>query len=486
MTDAYKARKALNGLVIGPLDKNNGELWACCPVLYERALTKLYSEDMGYVEETPRRVTPARLRRHGPEGITRYAIQPRPPRRRDERGSMADVVSAWGHLYRARGWGKYGRFDTKGRISEPYALFKAKNVTDSRIRDNRWDRARPIAPDVHNPMAVMLHKAGRAWYHMVNNREGDHFPMPKIKAIPHCLAAGIERLRQLGTVEVTTLDVEGCFSYMPTAAIRLAMRDLAERFRKTGRSGIWVPRADTRPCSWEQPSKGYGTWMYISDLVDILEFALDNAYIKMSDGRILRQAQGIPMGGPLSPAMCNGTCAWMEEEWLAGLDPTTRIFFEAYRYMDDILLLTSGNRRWRRGDFMDDFLASQCYWEPLHLTPGAPDVFLETTFTINTKGQVSHRLKNANETGCNVWRYHHYGSHIDYATKRKVLLSTLRKVDDMASDSVQLARSARAKLMEFANLGYPKGILHFMCGIVALESNEPATWRSMGGLVYNF
>jgi hypothetical protein len=113
MTDAYKARKALNGLVIGPLDKNNGELWACCPVLYERALTKLYSKDMGYVEETPRRVTPARLRRHGPEGITRYAIQPRPPRRRDERGSMADVLSAWGHLYRARGWGKYGRFDTK-------------------------------------------------------------------------------------------------------------------------------------------------------------------------------------------------------------------------------------------------------------------------------------------------------------------------------------------------------------------------------------
>ena len=31
-------------------------------------------------------------------------------------------------------------------------------------------------------------------------------------------------------------------------------------------------------------------------MMDVLEFALDNAFIKMPDGRILWQKEGIPMG----------------------------------------------------------------------------------------------------------------------------------------------------------------------------------------------
>ena len=46
--DAYMLRKALDGLVIGPMDKNKGELWMCCPVLYNQALQKMYSEKTGY------------------------------------------------------------------------------------------------------------------------------------------------------------------------------------------------------------------------------------------------------------------------------------------------------------------------------------------------------------------------------------------------------------------------------------------------------
>jgi hypothetical protein len=92
---------------------------------------------------------------------------------------------------------------------------------------------------------------------------------------------------------------------------------------------------------------------------------------------------------------------------------------------------------------------------------------------------VKFRLKNANENGTKVWRYHHYRSHIDYATKRKVLLSTLRKVDSMASDPQQLALSARAKIREFAKLEYPTGILRYMVGIMEGESSDPGTWRTV-------
>ena len=46
----YELRRQLSGLVIGPLDKNNGELWACCPVLYREILQKMYGTETGYEE----------------------------------------------------------------------------------------------------------------------------------------------------------------------------------------------------------------------------------------------------------------------------------------------------------------------------------------------------------------------------------------------------------------------------------------------------
>ena len=57
-------------------------------------------------------------------------------------------------------------------------------------------------------------------------------------------------------------------------------------------------------------------------------------------------------------------------------------------------------------------------------------------------------------------------------------MSTLRKVDGMASDPQQLALSARAKCREFLRLGYPKGILRHMCAVLERETSHRA-WRSV-------
>ena len=46
--EVYALRKKLKGMVIGPLDKNKGEMWVACPTLYHKALRKAYSEEAGY------------------------------------------------------------------------------------------------------------------------------------------------------------------------------------------------------------------------------------------------------------------------------------------------------------------------------------------------------------------------------------------------------------------------------------------------------
>ena len=41
-------KQLMEGLVIGPLDKNNGEMWMTCPELYDRALNIAYGREAGY------------------------------------------------------------------------------------------------------------------------------------------------------------------------------------------------------------------------------------------------------------------------------------------------------------------------------------------------------------------------------------------------------------------------------------------------------
>ena len=82
------------------------------------------------------------------------------------------------------------------------------------------------------------------------------------------------------------------------------------------------------------------------------------------------------------------------------------------------------------------------------------------------------RLKNVNATNTHVWRYHHYLSNIDYATKRATLLSTLKKADRMANDVDERLQSAQDKCSEFLRLGYPPGILRYMCAVVARDTGH--------------
>ena len=79
---------------------------------------------------------------------------------------------------------------------------------------------------------------------------------------------------------------------------------------------------------------------------------------------------------------------------------------------------------------------------------------------------MTFRLKNDNEKSVSIWRYHDYRSRLDYATKRAIIQAALKKVHNMASDDAQLFISAKAKCREFLSLGYPAGILRYMCAMM--------------------
>ena len=93
---------------------------------------------------------------------------------------------------------------------------------------------------------------------------------------------------------------------------------------------------------------------------------------------------------------------------------------------------------------------------------------------------VSHWLKNVNEPGKDpkVWRYAHYSSYTPWAAKRSTMISTLKKVDKMASDTENLVKSACWKLKEFARLDYPIPALLRACSVVAVTTRNPAWFQA--------
>ena len=285
------------------------------------------------------------------------------------------------------------------------------------------------------------------------------------------------RLQHQGAIKSVVRDIEGCYPAMPKEAIRLALREVAARIkREQGYTGVWVPRrATTKPCQWKyRGSKTSVQWLSFEVMLDVMGFALDNAFVQMPDGQILRQTLGIPMGDPLSPGMTIGTCGWMEDLWMAALADKHKQYFMAKRYMDDILLFYVERADWDHARFLADFEESQCYWPPLRLEQGHEAQFLESQFFIE-ENVIRFRLKNANESGKAVWRYHHYESYSQFQQKRATLMACLRKVSKVASDNEQLWISAVAKLDEFRQLGYPRSLRTYACAIQGRDTRN-TTW----------
>ena len=80
---------------------------------------------------------------------------------------------------------------------------------------------------------------------------------------------------------------------------------------KYGAKGVWVPIWGKQQCVWHTRKKEY-RMIPFEVIMDVVTFSLENALIRMPDGRILKQTTGIPMGDPLSPGMTILACAYKE------------------------------------------------------------------------------------------------------------------------------------------------------------------------------
>jgi hypothetical protein len=315
-------------------------------------------------------------------------------------------------------------------------------------------------------MAKFLSYVGKAWSFALRHLEGEHFIVHDCQSVPKFLSQISKDLASTGSLTHRVVDVEGMYPSMPKPIIRVAMREVLSTIRRQLPPGsgsdpkINVPRKGKGACSWahERGDKWGHAQVCFSTMIEALEFVLENTYVKMRDGRLLKQAHGIPMGDSLSPAIAIGTTAWMETEWMQSLDTATKARFRAGRFMDDVIMVVSSSPGWDADAFVRDFESSTCYMPPLKLEAADDTCFLETKFALLPNGTFRHRLKNVNEgreTNPIAWRYHRFDSFCSLSMKEGVMISCMRKIGQHASDEANFQYSLECKLKEFEALGYP-------------------------------
>ena len=471
--DVAQVKSVLRGCVIGWLDKNNGECSCVCPSLYERTLSKLFDETASsYTRVWPLKDTAYKRKKHGTSRllanmVTADRASVRANQLSVEREQDKHLVTAWRWHYRKRGWHKVTRFNVRGRITQPYALYKAKNVTDPETRATKVHKARPITPYSKHPMAKLLSLVGRAWSFALRHLKGEHFIVHDCQSVPALLHEISEQLRPKGRLTYSVSDLEGCYTSMPKAAMNVALRDVLNQVKAALPPGagadpaIFVPKRGKKKCQWAQHARDelYGAARIpFSLMMEVVEFDLENCFVLTTDGRLLKQTGGVPMGSALSPALAVGTLAWMEQEWMASLEPDAKTRFRMGRYMDDVLTVVAHSDEWRADELVRDFESSTCYMPPLKLDRADSTYFLETRIELTSDGHFRHRLKNVNEgkeTRPAVWRYHRWDSASQESMKEGVLIGCLQKVMTMASDTTSFQISLQAKMREFNALGYP-------------------------------
>ena len=319
-------------------------------------------------------------------------------------------------------------------------------------------------------MATFLRYVGKAWSFALRSLKGEHFIIHDCQSVPKLLFDFSQQLKGLGSLTHRVVDIEGMYPAMAKPIIRVAMREVLHIIRGTLPPGsgedprINVPKKGKKPCEWS--SQSGDMWGYaqirFSTMLETLDVVLENTYLRMRDGRMLKQSQGTPMGDSLSPAIAIGTTAWMEIEWMQTLETDTKKRFRAGRFMDDILLTVSKSPTWDSDAFIRDFESSTCYMPPLKLEPADAGRFLETRFALLPDGTSRHRLKNLNEereSNPTTWRYHRFDSFCSDTLKDGVLTGCLRKIALQASNECNFRFSLECKLKEFRALRYPESWL---------------------------
>ncbi|GBG60985.1 hypothetical protein CBR_g18581 [Chara braunii] len=271
------------GLVLAPVDRNQGDTTVVCPVIYRHAFGKIFAWNRDY---------------------------------EDVREKEQDILLRARSVFEQANLHKIAAWKMDGRTGRAYIIPKDKDL-------GRW---RPIAPATGDPTGTAQRKVARALHYLMKLFPKEQtFYLNPIQELPAKLETVQKRLTEIGCTgaEGRCYDIKDMFTKIPHDAVRRAV--------KVSRRG--------RMCTLHKTCTATDGYMGIrfESVFAMVQYDLSNAYVGC--GQVMRrQISGIPMGKCTSPFRATITCAMAEFNMLKGLG-VDRKLVGGWRIVDDITVV---------------------------------------------------------------------------------------------------------------------------------------------------
>jgi hypothetical protein len=373
-----------------------------------------------------------------------------------------ELILAYQLEWQARGWNAIAPIYGKGKASPAYYLPKNKDILKNR----------PIAPSCHHPLKNVYSVASRALTFVLEFVDFDHFNLPATTAMKSWLVKCNEMLSspECKGTSVVGHDVKQMYTELVHEKVVDAMVWLIDRAKEQSAAHVLaVRRRGRRGVAWGRNfDKRKYTALTLDQVLDVACYELKHTFLKV--GRVfLWQRIGLAMGGFLSPAMAQGTCAVSEYSWLKSLGADRKLV-SGMRYMDDSTLVCGGGPA--VAERIIESYRSECYPEGLILecTGNASVEALEILECIVTvkHGLLHMRHRNRNEAA--LAELHSpkgalpfkkvipYDSVVPLSTKRSAVIGLLHRLEMNTSpgDWLSIVECLLNYQYEHVSLGYPR------------------------------
>ena len=133
-----------------------------------------------------------------------------------------------------------------------------------------------------------------------------------------------------GDPDMSTLHADDTYVDMMSPAITA----------KVSKEAVNLPKTGKGPVHWGYGNQDTRITLTFKQMLEITRFSLDNAFFTLGN-KIIQQTHGIPMGDPMSPAICIATCAHIEMKWFDAIPNEIKPHVRFTRYLDDIYMVAN-------------------------------------------------------------------------------------------------------------------------------------------------
>lgn len=423
--EVRKVKKKMEKWVITWLDKNDGELFVCCPVWYWLRVKELFDWS-----------------KNGNYEIAEL--------------TEMEIRQKWRKEMK---W--WGREDQEGEIPVAYALPKEKDIR----------KMRPIVSYKKHPWKGTLNMAARLIFFMIKKVRMDETIIWKTNDLKRMVEDLNKWVKNDEEVVNFTADIKNMYTSLLHKEILKSAEWLLDLVRGKVRGSKWLS-IERRGRGGGKFGKGWGAGMVdfqTTNILKLVEFDLQNCFFRLGK-MILIQKEGIPMGSPLSPPLAVLTCLRYEMEIQSTLGADNRIRIK--RYIDDVWFLG----KFKKGDEeekaaiveMGRFFKNKCYHKKMSLEITAENEevtdFLECGIQRETNGhwtcfyQSKNMIRRKKGRKSDLIRHAHFAS---FGSRKRtgIVMGAMARVQQNSNTEWAKILGGFHAVKDLVKAGYGKKVL---------------------------